>query len=548
MEIYRGKGIAPGIAIAEVEIINSEKPAKRERAVGGCSELECYNAAMAAALSEFKRLSELAAERVGDKNAELFDTYCVMAEDEDFDGAIRHYISDGMSAYDAVEKCEYELSEILRSSSDEYMRERARDVSAVAAALKRALVGGADEISLASPAIICARELTPSETVMLDRRFVRGFVTLDGGATSHTAILARAMGIPAVIGISDFPNADKRSECIIDGDEGILIVSPDSNTLERYREKLKEKASLSQKYEKIKKSRVTFGGKEISIYANISDASECADALEYGADGIGLYRSEFLFMKYGREPSEEEQFRAYSEVARAINGSEVIVRTLDIGADKQIADLGIPDEPNPALGQRAIRLCLARREMFSRQIRAILRASAYGNVSLMLPMITCAEEISEARKIIAEETEKLGNANIPCNPKMHVGIMIETPSAAVISDLLARTVDFISVGTNDLVQYTMACDRQNEAVASLCDGLPEAVRRLLRHIGSSAANAGIRAGICGEAAADPDLAEFFVRSGFTELSVSAPKIGEIKAQLLSLSRDAFLQFSGTHSV
>lgn len=543
MKIYRGKGIVPGIVIANLHITGGNAADTESGTCDPSLEAERYRIATRAAAAEFDRLAALTRERAGEDSAQIFEVYKVMLEDDDLDGEILRRIDGGESAKEAVKTSGDALAAMLRESDNEYMRERSRDVLAVCDAVLSALGGGRDSLEVTRPSVICARDLTPSETVSLDRKNVLGFATAEGGASSHTAILARAMDIPAIVAMGEIPEESDNTECILDGTEGVLIVSPDEKTEKEYRDRQHEYEILRAKNDEIKNKKIRLGQTNIDVFANISDFEECGAAIAHGADGIGLYRSEFLYMKYGREPSEDEQFQAYRRAAEALHGGEVIIRTLDAGADKEIPYLGIGHEPNPALGLRAIRLCLGRQELFSRQIRAILRASAFGNVSIMLPMITTADEVRAARRIISDECAALEREGMPYDHAIKCGIMIETPAAAICADTLSREADFISVGTNDLVQYTMACDRQNGAVSYLCEGLPEAVRRLISHVGKCAASAGIRAGICGEAASDTSLTEFFISAGYTELSASAPAIPRIKARLDAICATAYLDLS-----
>lgn len=545
MKIYRGKGIVPGIVIAPLHILGGTNNgiARRGGAASKDEEAARYRGAAETAAAEFARLSRLTRERAGEEEAHIFDIYCVMLEDEDLGGEILRRIDEGESAEDAVRASGDALASMLRESDSEYMRERSYDVDTVCDALLSALGGGSGSFDVTEPSVICARDLSPSETVSLDREKTLGFVTAEGGTSSHTAILARAMDIPAVVALGEMPDAGDGGICILDGGDGTLTVAPDDETISKYREKQRDYRNRMEQTNKVKHKKIKIGGKNIEVFANISDSGECGAAISHGADGIGLYRSEFLYMKYGREPSEDEQFEAYRNAAEAMHGAEVIIRTLDAGADKEIPYLGIAHEPNPALGLRAIRLCLGQRELFSRQIRAILRASAFGNISLMLPMITTIDELRAARELVADECAALESEGMAYDRAIKIGIMIETPAAAVCADTLACMADFISVGTNDLVQYTMACDRQNGAVSYLCEGLTEAVRRLIVYVGECAEAAGIRAGICGEAASDTSLTEFFVSAGYTELSASAPAIPRIKARLDAISSTTYLELS-----
>ncbi len=556
MRIIKGKGVVPEIAVGKFFMLDrkSRRTAVGERsesADGLIGEAERLKTAVCRASDELSELSELARERVGLSEAEIFETQRLMLTDEDLYGTAEKLVADGLSAEEAIRKSGDVLKAMLLGSDSEYMRQRAADVEAVLDKVCEHLSGKRDGVELTSPAVIGAFDLTPAQTLTLDRDMVLGFVTGAGGTSSHTAILARSMNIPAVVGAGELPPEADGATVILDGCEGLLIISPDSETLELYGKRTAKKNEERRAIEAMSGVGLSYMGRDVRICANIASPSEALSARRFGADGIGLFRSEFLYMKHGREPSEAEQYEAYCEAARGIDGGEVIIRTLDAGADKDIPYLGLKKEPNPALGLRAIRLSLAREETFRIQIKALLRAAARHRISIMLPMIADISELRCAKRVIDSVKSELSAEKVPFSEDTPIGIMIETPAAAVTAELLAGEADFFSVGTNDLVQYTMAADRMNSDVSYLCDGAPEAVLRLLEHVGKSAAEAGIWAGICGELAADTSLTEFFMKAGYTELSVALSQIPRIKKRLSELDGAAVRAFapkSGTHSI
>lgn len=548
MHIIKGKGVVPEIAVGRFFMLDKRDSATLggdmpAGAADSLSELSRFRGATDTAAAEFEKLCRIARERAGEAEAEIFETHRLMLLDEDLSGVAESLIKDGHTAISAVRISGDRLKAMLLGSDSDYMRQRAADVEAVCGKLTEILSGGSGEVKLTVPAVIGAFDLTPAQTLTLDRDMVLGFVTGAGGSSSHTAILARSMDIPAVVGAGEIPEVADGATVILDGCEGLLIISPDEDTLKIYEQRICEKNAEKKSLAALADAQMSYKGRKINVYANIADPLEAVKARTSGADGIGLFRSEFLYMKHGRPPTEEEQYEAYISAADGIGRGDTIIRTLDAGADKEIPYLGMKREPNPALGLRAIRLCLDRRELFQKQLRSILRASAKRRISVMLPMITDIQEIYQAKKIIEEIKAELERENICFDPRIPVGIMIETPAAAVMADRFAEAADFFSVGTNDLVQYTMAADRQNSDVSYLCEGAPEAVMRLITHIGECANSAGIWAGICGELAADTSLTEFFMKAGFTELSVSPPHLLRVKKKLYDLSDNSIKAFS-----
>lgn len=556
MRIIKGKGVVPEIAVGRFFMLDGRDRSaigkkSKEKANASAAEAERLGAAINGASDELSRLAELARERVGSAEAEIFEAQRLMLIDEDLCGAAEGLVADGFSAEEAIRRSGERLKVMLLGSDSDYMRQRAADVEAICDKVCEHLRGEKSEIGPAEPAIIGAFDLTPAQTLTLDRNVVLGFVTGTGGTSSHTAILARSMNIPAVVGVGELPPETDGATVILDGCEGLLIISPDNGTLELYRKRMAQKSEENSILEATSKAGLSYMGRDIRICANIASPSEAISARRVGADGIGLFRSEFLYMKYGREPSEKEQYEAYCEAALGIGGGEIVIRTLDAGADKDIPYLDLKKEANPALGLRAIRLSLAKESTFRIQIRALLCAAARHGISIMLPMIADISELRRAKRIIDSVKSELSSEKAVFRDDTPIGIMIETPAAAVTAELLAKEADFFSVGTNDLVQYTMAADRLNSDVAYLCDGAPEAVLRLLRHIGESAVNEGIWAGICGELAADTSLTEFFMKSGYTELSVSPAQVPKIKKRLSELDGAAVRAFdpkSGTHRI
>lgn len=553
MRVIKGKGIVPEIAVGRFFMLDkkdSADSADRHSAkiTDVSSELARLRKAAGTAAEEFGNLAIIARERAGEGEAEIFETHRLMSQDDDLLGTAEDFIKGGGTAVDSVKRSGEMLKEMLLSSDTDYMRQRAADVDAVCSKITEVLTGGSGEVSLAVPAVIGAFDLTPAQTLTLDRDMVLGFVTGAGGTSSHTAILARSMNIPAVVGVGDIPEEADGATVILDGHEGILIISPDDDTLAKYEKKITENTARMESLASLANMEVSYMGRKIRVCANIADPSEAERARMSGADGIGLFRSEFLYMKYGRPPTEDEQYNAYISAADGIGRGDTIIRTLDAGADKDIPYLGLRKEPNPALGLRAVRLCLSREELFSAQLRSLLRASADRNISVMIPMITQVDELRHVKAIIDKIKAELAREKVPFSEDIPVGIMIETPAAAIMADRLAAEADFFSVGTNDLVQYTMAADRQNSDVAYLCDGAPEPVMRLLSTIGECAKDRGIWAGICGELASDTSLTEFFVKSGYTELSVSPPHILRVKKKLSELTGASLEAFGHTWDI
>ena len=528
MKVFQGKGVYGAIAIGRVSLFKRQEATVRRIHVEDTKkELDRLEEAKASAIGQLSEIYDKALKEVGETNAQIFEIHMMMLEDDDYNESIVNMIqSQSVNAEYAVAVTSDTFSEMFASMDDPYMQARSTDVKDISNRLIACLSGGSESAEKAGEKlVICADDLAPSETVSLDKDKVQAFVTAFGSSNSHTAILARNMNIPAVIGAGeDFLKAIQDGDkIIVNGHTGEIILEPDEKTeavmLEKQQADLKKKALLQE----LKgKENITLDGTKVNIYANIGGVDGLGAVLANDAGGIGLFRSEFLYLESEDYPSEEQQFQAYRKVLESMAGKKVIIRTLDIGADKQIDYFKLDKEENPALGFRAIRICLTRPEIFRTQLRALYRASAFGNLGIMFPMIISVSEVEKILAICQEVKDELRNEDIPFCEDTEIGIMIETPAAAVISDRLAPLVDFFSVGTNDLTQYTLACDRQNAKLDPFCDKHHEAVLRLIETAAQNAHKHGAWIGICGELAADTELTETFLRMGIDELSVSAP--------------------------
>ena len=484
------------------------------------------------ALCQLQKLHEKAVREVGDGPAEIFQVHQKVLNDRDYLGSIIHIIeTETINAEYAVACTSDNFSQMFEAMDDEYMRARAADLKDVSNRMIDILYGNPGlEIESDEPVIIVAEELVPSETVQLDQKKVLSFVTRKGSANSHTAILARTMGIPALTDITVSRQWDKNT-AIVDGYEGCIYINPDEDTFLKYKEKKNNEIEKRKMLEQLRgKPAVTIDGKEIMLYANIGGVKDVMNALQNDAEGIGLFRSEFLYLERSDYPTEEEQFNVYKTVARNMAGKRVIIRTLDIGADKQADYFGLEHEENPAMGYRAIRICLDRTDLFKTQLRAIYRSSAFGKIAVMFPMIISVDEVRRIKIIIEEVKVELKNDMVMYGD-VEIGIMIETPAAVMISDLLAKEVDFFSIGTNDLTQYTLAIDRQNSRLDCFYDSHHEAVMRMIKMVADNGHKEGCFVGICGELAADTTLTETFLRMGIDELSVSPSMLLNVKSQI-----------------
>ncbi|MBU9727634.1 phosphoenolpyruvate--protein phosphotransferase [Diplocloster modestus] len=524
MQIYEGKTAFRGIAEGKIKVYRKDQQQiKREHAEDTQEELLRFDRAKGEALRQLTGLYEKALKEVGEANAAIFEVHQMMLEDPDYVESITNMIrTQKVNAAYAVASTGDNFSQMFSMMEDDYMRERAADIRDISERLAGILAGrNGSQMELTEPVILVADDLAPSETVQLDKDKVLAFVTVHGSSNSHTAILARTMNIPALFQVN-IPLNDTvdGKEGIVDGYHGKIYLEPDPQVREELEERQAEEKKKQELLWQLKgKENVTLDGRKIEIYANIGSFGDVAAVLQNDAGGIGLFRSEFLYLESEDYPTEEEQFQVYKKVAESMAGRKVIIRTLDIGADKQVDYFQMEPEENPALGYRAIRICLDRPEIFKTQLRAIYRASAYGTVSIMYPMIISVEEVDRITEIVQEVREELKQQQIPFKD-VEQGIMIETPAAALISDLLAKKVDFFSIGTNDLVQYTLASDRQNPKLELLCDPHHPAILRLIRMVADNAHREGIWVGICGELGADLTLTETFLNMGIDELSVS----------------------------
>ncbi len=519
----QGKTVFAGIAIGPAAVLEKkDSPVKREHVDNVEAELLRLEQARERVLLELAELYERALSQVGESGAEVFGVHQMMLEDEDYSGSIKNIIeSEKVNAEYAAAVTGDNFSEMFESMDDEYMKARAADIKDITERLIKTLSGKKSSVETGDVAsVIIAEDLTPGETVQLDKSKVLAFVAWYGSTNSCAAILARTLNVPALIGV-DYPEDIDKKPVIVDGNEGALYIDPDEETIKKY-ESLKEaeKAKKQMLAELKGKPTETRGGRRIKLYANIGGVSDVAYALQNDAEGIGLFRSEFLYLSKEDYPDEEEQFQVYKIVLQNMAGKKVIIRTLDIGADKKIDYFKLDEEENPAMGFRAIRICLEMPEIFKTQLRAIFRAGVYGNAAVMYPMIISVEELREIKSIVEEVKAELSEQGIPFKPDIEQGIMIETPAAVMISDLLAKEADFFSIGTNDLTQYTLAIDRQNSKIDRFYDPHHEAVLRMIETVVKNAHAEGIWAGICGELGADVSLTERFVEMGVDELSVS----------------------------
>lgn len=532
MECLKGKSVYKGVAFGKISVLKKDDyVVKRVKIEDTQAELQRVEEAVEASKQQLQKLYEKALKEVGEASAAIFEVHQMMLEDEDYKESIENIIStQQVNAEYAVASTGDNFSQMFASMDDDYMRARAADIKDISNRLVKNLSGqSADVMDLDKPVIVVADDLSPSETVQMDKEKILAFVTVHGSANSHTAILARMMNIPALIGVDmDLEVLHTGTEAAVDGFHGEFFVDPSEEVKERIQRKIEEEKEKQELLQQLRgKENVTKGGRHINLYANIGSVADMGYVLENDAGGIGLFRSEFLYIGRNELPDEEEQFQAYKQAVQNMAGKKVIIRTLDIGADKQADYLNIEKEENPALGYRAIRICLAQPEIFKTQLRALFRASAYGNLSIMYPMITSTEEVAQIQAIVQEVKEELKTDGIPYND-VEEGIMIETPAAVMISDELAKMVDFFSIGTNDLTQYTLAIDRQNEKLDRFYNPHHKAILKMIQMVVDSAHQEGKWAGICGELGADPELTETFVRMGVDELSVAPSMILKLR--------------------
>ena len=527
MEKYTGKAAYQGIAIGKIaEMVKSDGTVRREHIDDVDAELARLAAAKEQAIDELQALYDKALKDVGEAHAEIFQVHQMMLDDDDYNESIEEMIKEQkVNAEFAVATTGDNFAEMFASMDDEYMRGRAADIKDISTRLITDLQGGGGNANnFTEPVILVADDLAPSETVQLDKAMVLSFVTRAGSTNSHTAILARTMNIPALVQVP-IPKDVNGKMAIVDGMKSTVIVDPDEKTLAEYKalqEKEIEKKKLLNEMKG--KDTVTKSGRHIKLYGNIGGVGDVAYVLENDAAGIGLFRSEFLYLQNEDYPTEEQQFQAYKKVAELMAGKQVIIRTLDIGADKQIDYFKLDKEENPALGFRAVRICLERDEIFRTQLRALLRASAFGNIAIMFPMIASKWEVETCLKTLESVKHELMAKDVPFKKDISVGIMVETPASVLIADDLAELVDFFSIGTNDLTQYTLAIDRQNQKLERFFDAHHPAVLKAIQMTIDAAHRHGIWAGICGELGADPELTETFVKMGIDELSMSPSSI------------------------
>lgn len=535
----QGKSVFNGIAIGKIQVFQKgESLVKRVKVSDAGQEVERFYQARETAKQQLQELYQKALREVGELNAAIFEVHQMMLDDLDYEESIVNMIkSQEVNAEYAVANTGDNFSKMFASMDDEYMQARSADVkdisNRVIGILQGKTLGG---ISGSEPVILLAEDLAPSETVQLDKSKVLSFVTRHGSTNSHTAILARTMNIPALIGI-DYPEDVDGKTAIVDGNKGLLIIDPTVSILEAYKEQKEKEEEQKRLLLELKgKEDITLDGKKINLYANIGSVSDVASVLSNDAQGIGLFRSEFLYLEASDYPTEEEQFRAYRQVAETMAGKKVIIRTLDIGADKQVDYFDLDKEENPAMGYRAIRICLDRKEIFRTQLRALYRASYYGNIAIMFPMIISLDEVLEIKKMVAQVKAELDQEAV-LYKEVELGIMIETPAAVMISDELAKEVDFFSVGTNDLTQYTLAIDRQNEKLDAIYNPHHKAILRMLQMIVENGHKEGCWVGICGELGADLSLTETFLKMGFDELSVSPSMILRVRDKIRNTKID-----------
>lgn len=520
--------------MGKIRVIKHRHEAATSVRDGFISETQRLEQAVKTAAEECDRLYENALKKVGEKSAQIFEIHKMMLEDDDFIGEAHRLTDTGMDAENAVRSAAETLVQAFRAMDTEYMKARAADVEGLADRLAGILEGRREEIVLTEPSIVAADDLTPAETILLDKNLVLGFVTERGSEMSHTAILARMMGIPAIVGAGRSLLEFDGAPAILDGDGGKVWMNPDAAVAEEYEFRLRRIREEAARLEQLRgKKCFNTSGERVRITANVGDLDDVDEAVKWDCEGVGLFRTEFLFMRRSKPPTEEEQYEIYKSAAEKLNGNECVVRTLDAGADKRISYLtGDASEANPALGIRAVRLCLKMPELLLTQFRALYRAAAVGNISAMIPMITLPSEVEKVREIAAQARASLDRDGLKWG-RMKVGIMIETPSAAILADLLAPMVDFFSIGTNDLIQYTIAADRENPDVAYLSNPLPESVRRCIRMTCTAARREGIPVSVCGELGADAAQTRFLLECGVTKLSVSPPKILKVREAVMA---------------
>lgn len=537
MDTYIGKSVMRGIAIGRIYLYKKvDIQVTDQKVTDAAAEKERLFAAVDRAKAQLTRLYDEALQNVGEDHAAIFDVHRMLLEDEDYLDTAAGEVENGYNAVYAVDQAGTQFAELFAAMDDEYMRGRAADIRDISQRVIRILLDlPEEEIDSDEPVVLVAEDLTPSETVKLDKKKILGFVTVKGSANSHTAILARSMNLPALVNV-DIALSDELhgKTCVVDGFEGEFLVEPGEEILSEKVVRKNQWVADLEALEKLKGlDNVTKSGKRIDVFANIGNVEDAEAACAADAGGIGLFRSEFLYL--GREtfPTEEEQYASYKAVLEKMEGKKVVIRTMDIGADKKVEYFGLEPEENPALGYRAIRICLDREEIFVTQLRALYRAAAHGKLAIMFPMIISVDEVKRIKYIVEMVKEQLTKEGYPVG-EAELGIMVETPAAAVISDQLAKEVDFFSIGTNDLTQYTLAVDRQNQKLEGICDTHHEALLRLIEMTVKNAHEAGIWVGICGELGADTELTEWFLKIGVDELSVAASAVLKVRGAVRAL--------------
>ncbi len=549
MIVLEGKAVFEGVAIGKLSVYKKkEQMVKREKVTDSAAQIKRYEDARQMAAAQLQALYDKAVKEVGEASAEIFEAHQFMVEDGDYIDSVENIINtECVNAEYAVAKTGDNFRQMFLDMDDEYFRGRAADIKDITERIINCLMGAGDGgVESDEPVIVVADDLAPSETVQMDKDKILSFVTVHGSANSHTSILAKTMNIPAIIGC-DIPLTDEMDGqlAVVDGFEGKVYINPEPQVLEEKKKSAAKEQEKKALLELLKgKDNVTLDGQHINIYANIGNTKDLALVLKNDAGGIGLFRSEFIYLGSDDYPTEEEQFAIYKQVVQTMAGKKVIIRTLDIGADKQADYFELPKEENPALGLRAIRICLTRPEIFKTQLRAILRASAYGKAAIMFPMIISVGEVKKIKEIVAAVKEELDNEGLAYDKDIELGVMIETPAAVMIAEDLAKEVDFFSVGTNDLTQYTLAIDRQNQTLDEFYDSHHPAILKMLKMIVDGAHKGGAWAGICGELGSDLSLTKEFLAMGFDELSVSPGRILPLRKAVLETNVSEYKKEKG----
>ncbi|MCL1936337.1 MAG: phosphoenolpyruvate--protein phosphotransferase [Defluviitaleaceae bacterium] len=536
MKILKGTPITERIAFGKLHFYKkTDLDIKKREVLDITEELKKYEDTKKIAVGQLKDLYEKTLKTIGEEEAMIFDVHQMMLLDDEYNDYIKDIIEKNLNAEYAINEAKNEFKNMFLAMDSEYMRARSVDICDISDRLINIILGNSNSLNFEEPVILAAEDLTPSETVSMDKEKILGFVTTAGSKNSHTAILAKMLDLPALIGVDKEVESFHGENVIVCGASGQIYVNPDEETTNDIKQKVKEQEEAKDFLKSlIGQENVTKDGRKIDIFSNIGNVYDVTNVIKNDAGGIGLFRSEFLYLDSKDYPTEQDQFFAYKTVLEKMHGKKVIVRTLDIGADKQVDYFGLEKEENPALGMRAIRICLTRPDIFKTQLRALFRASSFGNLAIMFPMIISVEEVLKSKLIIEEVKKELEKEGHPYADNVEIGIMIETPAAAIISDLLAKEVDFFSIGTNDLTSYVTAIDRQNLSLAEFDNPYHPAVLRMIEQTTKNAKDAGIWVGICGELAADTNLTEYFLKIGIDELSVSPPYVLPLRNKVRSL--------------